>query len=254
LRLRRLIREVLALHRDGVGPAAALRSISIIGNTQPRSMGGGSVLCGEARTSRPINPLKSLWLKVSKKSRVRPRTPLVPEPIRREQRLVRSSRPRSILQKAPTVLSIAIVGELAAQLPRLAAVMKPFRNANLLRTGDFQPWRGSIAATKMASFKESLCVPVSSHAPPGSSTRNWPSSRYRRFKSVSSSSPRHEGSMVPQVRLSSRHGSGVRSRHGWTSVGRLFLNAEYPAAIVEFDHAVALGKDRCPAVMSYVPS
>jgi hypothetical protein len=30
-------------------------------------MGGGSVLCGEARTSRPINPLKSLWLKVSKK-------------------------------------------------------------------------------------------------------------------------------------------------------------------------------------------
>lgn len=43
-------------------------------------------------------------------------------------------------------------------------------------------------------------------------------------------------------------------------LGRLFLNAEYPAAIVEFDHAVALGvidvigKDRCPAVMSYVPS
>ena len=154
-----------------------------------------------------------------------------------------TARPRPLRRSAPGTGRTRCAASSGRACSTSSAPMKPSLNAISSGQATFRPWRCSIAWMKFDACSSASCVPVSSQAMPrpSTSTCRSPHSRYARFTSVISSSPRGDGF---EVGGHVEHAVVVEvepgDRVGRLRLRRLLLEADRAARLVELDDAVAL--------------
>ena len=149
--------------------------------------------------------------------------------------------------RAAQVLAVGGLAQLGDVRPQLARSIQPRRQAISSRQAIFRPWRCSITWTNWAASSRESCVPVSSQAVPRPRISTWsrPASRYSRFRSVISSSPRARGLQSRAREVAPPRVVEIEPRDGIVRLrlGGLLLEREHAAVRGELHDAVG-GRDR----------